>query len=358
MQSVCRAANYSVWLGMVGLPVCLSCASCTDLLLKKYVDNDYLQTHQYRLGEQYIEVGDIELCYQEQGEGECVIILPGLATSIDFWQLNIPALAQAHRVLAVDPPGFGKSDKPDVPYDLDWICDQIVLFMDAKGARRASLIGGSLGGQLAVMIAQSHPDRVDKLVLMGSSGAWPKPSLLVTAALRTLWSEAVITDHMRWTWPDMYQELFLRQTEVTRELLHYQMAIRAEAPRYASEGRASARALRSIFFHSCRDYLGDIAQPTLLVWGCRDNIHLFAEAAAFRKAMPDCRLVVVPDAAHEVMLDQPETFNRLVLAFLKDGTWAISDDFGDHKLQIPKSRVSQARMVPAALTSSRPAGLN
>jgi pimeloyl-ACP methyl ester carboxylesterase len=338
-QSVARR---SACFALAGVVACLSCASCTDLLLKKYSDNDYLQQHQYRLGEQYVEVGGVKLCYQEQGQGDCLVILPGLATSIDFWQLNVPALAQSHRVLAVDPPGFGKSDKPDVPYDLDWICDQVVLFMDAKGVERASLMGASLGGHLAVMIAHSHPERVDKLILMGSCGAWPEPSFLVTAALRTLWNESIVADHMRRTWPDTFARLIRRQTEVTRELLRYQMAIRADGPRYWPEGRASARALRSIFFHSCRGYLSDVRQPTLLVWGESDRIHLFGEAKTFRTTMPDCRLVVVRDSAHQVILDQPTIFNELVRHFLDSGTAGVQDDFGGHKLRLPNSDRPQA----------------
>jgi pimeloyl-ACP methyl ester carboxylesterase len=351
-----RSVNAHLCLTLAGAATCLSCASCTDLLLAKYRDPDYLENHRYRLGEQYISVGGLELCYQEQGWGEPLIILPGLATSVDFWQLNVPVLARSYHVLALDLPGFGKSAKPDVPYDLDWFCDQILLFMDAKGIHRASFIGDSMGGQLAMMIAHRHRERVDKLVLTGSCGAWPPPSRLVTAALNALWNESIVTDHLRRTWPSTFTGLFRRQTEVTRDLLRYQMAIRAEGSGYAPEGRASARAMRSIFFHSCRSCLGDLSQPTLLIWGQHDHIHLFSEAATLRMGIPDSRLVVVPDAAHAVMIDQPETFNRLILAFLKDGTRAICDDFGGHRLPgvpaRPADPNSQALSMPPPTSSA------
>ena len=303
-----------------------STASCTELMLAPYRDDASVENHHYALGERYLEVNGMRLCYVEQGRGDNVIILPGLGTSIEFWQLNVPKLAENYHVVALDPPGSGLSDKPDASYDLLWICDQVLAFMDAKDMPRASFVGGSMGGHLALLIALRHPERVDKLVLMGSSGAWPRPGILLTAALVVLWNDAVVTDHMRRTWPDTYGKIFAQQTPMTRDLLRYQMAVRADGRRFAPEGRALSRSLQSIFWHSCRDELGRLKQPTLLIWGEGDRIHLRDEAICFRDSVPDSRLVVVPGAAHEVMVDQPETFNRLVLTFLKEGTSAVADN--------------------------------
>ncbi len=300
-------------------------SGCTELQVAPYRDDALLAGHKYALGEKYIDVDGLRLCYQERGQGETVLILPGLATSIDFWQLNVPVLAEQYHVIAVDPPGFGKSDKPDVSYDLLWMRDRLLSFMDAKGIRRTSLIGGSLGGHLALLIALEQPERVDKLVLMGSSGAWPPPGFLLAGGLYALWNDAVVTDHLRRNWPDIYSKMFIRQTPVTQAMFRYQMAVRADAARYAPEGRASSRALRSIFFHSCLDRLGRVRQPTLLIWGARDCIHLHSEARSLRQGLPDARLVIVPDAAHEVMVDQPAVFNDLVTTFLRQGLVAVKE---------------------------------
>lgn len=309
------------------MAVSLMSAGCTDLILARHRDDAFVDAYRYVLGEQYTTVDGLRVCYQEQGEGEPLIILPGLATSIDFWQLNIPELSRQHHVMALDPPGFGKSDKPDLPYDLSWVSDQIVAFMDDRGVSRASFIGGSMGGQLAMLIALRHPQRVDKLVLMGSSGAWPEPGPLLGAALWTFWNDALITDHLRRAWADIFPKMFLHATPVTERLFHYQMALRADSRRYWPEARACSRALRSIFFHSCRPHLGEIERPVLLIWGEHDHIHPQADALALRRGLPDARLVIVPDAGHEVMVDQADRFNELVLVFLREGTAAISDAY-------------------------------
>lgn len=304
----------------------LAAASCTDLQLRQYRNDRCLANYHYALGENYITVSGLKLCYQEAGAGETVLILPGLGTSIDYWQFVIPALASHYHVVAVDLPGFGKSDKPDASYELSWIADEIVAFMDGKGIGRASIIGGSMGGHLALLLALNHPERVSKLVLMGSVGNWEPPGLLLDVAIKTLWNDGLATDFLRQQWPELYAKMFRTRTPMTEGIFHYDMALRADGPKYYPYGRAASRAFRSILKSSCRDRLGEIASPVLLVWGEEDTIHSAADVALhFREHLPDSRLVVVPDAAHEVMVDQPEVFSHLALAFLRSGTAAVHD---------------------------------
>ncbi len=304
--------------------MCIASASCTDLVLAHYRQDQLVRDHRYALGEEYAQVGDLKLCYQEQGQGPNLLILPGLCTNIDYWQLNIPVLAKRYHVWAVDPPGMGKSDKPEASYDLLWICDYIVRFMDQMHIERTSLMGGSMGGQLALLIALKHPERVEKLILMGSSGEWPPPSALVSLALWTLWNEYLVTDHLRRNWPTIFRDMFIRQTPFTQDLLEYQMAVRANEGLYRAEGRATARSMRSIFFHSCAGKLNNFNKPTLLVWGEFDKWHLRSEAERFKAELPDCRLAIIPNSGHEVMVDQTQVFNDLVLAFLDDGWDGVS----------------------------------
>jgi 3-oxoadipate enol-lactonase len=303
----------------------LACASCTDALLARYRDDAYLAHYEYALGEQYLTVSDVTMCYQDLGRGETVLVLPGLGTNADFWRLNVPVWAERYRMLVLDPPGFGKSDKPDLTYDLPRICDRIIAFLDAKRVARTHIIGGSMGGHLALLLALEHPDRVSSLVAMGSSGYWKAPGPLLDLGFKLFWNDAVVADHMRRAWPDIFDQLFAEQTPVTRSLLRYQMAVRAHGDRYRAEGRAFSRALRSIFYNSVRDRLQEVHQPTLLIWGEDDRIHPARGAWVFRDRIPDSRLVVVPGAYHEVMIDRPNVFNRLVLDFLERGTSAIED---------------------------------
>lgn len=309
-----------------GVAWLLCCASCTELELSKYRDDAFVREYQYALGEQYTTVNGLRVCYQELGKGEeTIVVIPGLGTSIDFWQLVLPKLARDYHVIAVDPPGFGKSDKPDVRYSLKWITRQIIAFLDQKNIDHATLMGGSLGGHLAVMVTMERPQRVDRLVLMGSCGAWPEPTIPVVVGLETIWNDPLVVDHLRRRWPVIYHDIVGSDTEVSRRLFRYQMALRANLLLYWPEGRAASRSLKSIFYNSCRPRMDKVTQPTLLIWGMDDRIHLLAEGRYFREHLRDSRLVLVPNSAHEVILDQPDEMVRLVRTFMKEGTRAIQD---------------------------------
>jgi pimeloyl-ACP methyl ester carboxylesterase len=312
----------------------LASTSCTDLLLARYRNEALLADYKYRLGEEYLEADGIRFCYQEHGQGEPLVILPGLGTSIDFWQLNVPTLAEHFHVFAVDLPGFGKSDKPDVSYDLMWLTDQVLAFMDAKHIERADFIGGSMGGHIALLLALHHPERVDRLVIMGSSGTW---------------NQWLVADHLRRMWPHIYWSLTNRRPPMTHALFDYQMALRADGRRFAREGRACARALRSIFYHSCRHQLQEIQAPVLLIWGEDDPIHPLKSAEYFATHLPHARLVLVPGAAHEVMIDDPELFNDEVIAFLRapgNCRHRVADRVGRRpSIQSPSRRTPPSRRL-------------
>ena len=289
-----------------------------------------MQRYRYALGEQYLTVDDLTFCFQDLGDGEPVIILPGLGTSIDFWQLNVAALAEHYRVLAIDLPGFGKSAKPaNASYELDWYLDRLRAFLDARHVERAHFVGGSMGGQLALLMALRHPERVEKVVAMGASGNWELPGPLAAAALHVLWNEHLVADYLRSAWPQIFWRIFSRRTPLLERLLAYQMAVRADAARYWPQGRASTQALRSIILNPLREELAELRRPVLLIWGAHDEIHPADGAVRFRERLPDARLVVIPDAAHEVMMDRPEVFNELVLRFLANGTAAVVDHWPD-----------------------------
>ena len=309
------------------LPVlAISTASCcTDLRLLPYRDDTLVEQYHYALGEQYITVGGLTLCYQEQGEGEPILILPGLATSIDYWQFNIPALAAGHRVVALDLPGLGKSAKPaDAGYEMSWLVERIVEFMDAKGVGRAAVIGGSAGGHLGLMLALAHPERVSKLVLVGTVGNWDPMTPLQDLAIRCFWTDAAAVHLLRVGWPIVFGWLFEQPSEFSKYLRRYDMALRADRARYTPYGRATGRTMKSLLYSTCRDRLGEIKCPVLLVYGEHDHIHRGENLEKhYREHLPDVRLVLVPHAAHAVMVDQPAIFNQRVLEFLAGGTAAV-----------------------------------
>lgn len=135
--------------------------------------------------------------FLEAGSGDPVVLIhdsgPGVSAYAN-WRLTLPELAKELRVLAPDMVGFGYTERPaDASYNLQTWVDHLVGFLDALGISRASIVGNSFGGAIALALASQRPERVDKLVLMGSVGV-PFP---ITEGLDAVWGYKPSFEAMR-----------------------------------------------------------------------------------------------------------------------------------------------------------------
>jgi aminoacrylate hydrolase len=121
------------------------------------------------------------------GEGEPLLLIPGLGGSAAFWNEIAPALAQRFKVIVMDHRGAGRSDRPEQSYSVELLARDAIDVLDHFAVTRAHLVGHSTGGAIAQVLAIDYPDRVSRMVL---SGAWAKPDaqfrLLFEARLATL----------------------------------------------------------------------------------------------------------------------------------------------------------------------------
>ena len=144
------------------------------------------------------EANDIRTNYLEAGKGDETVLLihgsgPGV-TSYANWRVVVPSLAEDFHVVAPDMVGFGYSDRPEgVTYGLQTWADQTVGLMDTLGIEKAHLVGNSFGGAIALRIATQHPQRVGKLVLMGSMGV----PFEITEGLDRVWGYEPSFENMR-----------------------------------------------------------------------------------------------------------------------------------------------------------------
>ncbi|MGO4751291.1 alpha/beta fold hydrolase [Streptomyces sp. 2MCAF27] len=224
-----------------------------------------------------VEVDGIELAYRVWGEREAppVLLLAGLGADGVDWLGIAPELARTRRVYALDLRGHGASDWPG-DYALERVSDDIVGFLAALGLPRVSVVGHSYGGVVGYLLAQRHPDLVERLVIEDAPPLWPQdPPVEVPErpAGRLVFDWAVKTQ-------------FTEQRN-------------APDPRWI-EG------------------LSAITAPTLLIGGGPDS-HIPQELLAdMAKRIPDCRLVTI-DAGHLVHETRPDEFLAEVRPFLEAG---------------------------------------
>ncbi|MBE1497070.1 4,5:9,10-diseco-3-hydroxy-5,9,17-trioxoandrosta-1(10),2-diene-4-oate hydrolase [Amycolatopsis lexingtonensis] len=271
----------------------------------------------------YVQAGSLKLHYHEAGaeHAETVILLHGGGPGASAWSnfgRNLPEFAKHYRTIAVDQPGFGRSDKPtEHPQYFRHSADAVVGLMDALGIERAHFVGNSLGGGAAVRLALNHGKRAGRLVLMGPGGLSvnlfaPDP----TEGVKNLGRFAAKPSRER-------MEAFLRimvhdQGLITDELIDDRFAA-ANTP----ESLAAMRAMGMSFAQPDSYEEGmlwreahRLRQRVLLIWGREDRVNPLDGALVALKTIPRAQLHVFGGCGHWAQLEKFDEFNRLALDFL------------------------------------------
>jgi 2-hydroxy-6-oxo-octa-2,4-dienoate hydrolase len=235
---------------------------------------------------------------------------PGV-TAYANWRLSIPTLATKLRVVAPDLVGFGFTERPEgITYGMDTWVDQALGVMDGLGIEKASLVGNSFGGGLALRLAARHPDRVERLVLMGSMGV-PFP---ITDGLDRVWGYEPSVENMK-----ALLDLFAySRVLVTDELaeVRYHASVQ---PGFQESFSAMFPAPRQQWVESMVTPDSEIAalpHKTLVVHGRDDQIIPLDNALHLLSTVPDVQLHVFGNCGHWTQIEHAEDFSRLVLDFV------------------------------------------
>jgi 2-hydroxymuconate-semialdehyde hydrolase/2-hydroxy-6-oxo-octa-2,4-dienoate hydrolase len=261
-----------------------------------------------------IDAGGIQTSYLEAGFGEPVLMLHGSGPGVSAlanWQYNIPTLAQRFRVLAPDIVGFGATERPDdIVYSLRTWTDHVWAFLDAHDIQKTAIVGNSLGGRIALQMAADRPDRITKMVLMGTPGVDMTP----TEGLAALRAYEPSHDAMR----DLLRNYFaVDPTMITDELvdIRYQ----------ASIADGAYEAYRSMFFdprHAgselsiTENEVRAIATPILLVHGREDKVVPLQVSLTMLGLLPNADLHVLSACGHWTQIERADEFSTLVTDYL------------------------------------------
>ena len=222
----------------------------------------------------YATIGGIRTHYVLAGQGKPVVLIHGLGASVATWRDNLAPLAERLTVYAVDLPGHGDSDKPDISYDADSMIEFVRAFVDHLSIENPALVGHSLGGGLALITALAHPELLSRLVLV-SSGALGRQ---VTPFLRLIalrWIGEWITGGRIDTAGLMLRQSFYDESLITPDLVD-------ELRRTGSMPGAREAGLKVVRNYISpwgvkRKYvrtreLDTLDMPLMIVWGERDRI--------------------------------------------------------------------------------------
>jgi len=261
----------------------------------------------------------VERAPEDAADAPVLLFVHGLGSNLSLWRDHVDAFPE-HRVLALDLPGFGVSEKADVPATMPFFADAVVGFLDAMDVETVTYTGVSMGGQIGMHVALRHPDRLDRLVLVSPAGV-EAFSEKDAAAIKNMTSAEGI---MASTDAQVQQSVALNFHEYTDDYAwlveqRHALAARDDFPQYAE---ANARAVSGMLDGAASDRLGEIDVPTLVLFGAGDklipNRFLHPDqspetiAASAREAMPEARVKLVDDAGHLLMIERPERFREIL----------------------------------------------
>jgi len=295
----------------------------------------------YDAAQKYIDIEGLKMSYVEKGSGDkTVLFVHGLGASVHTWKYNLDAFASRYHVLAIDLPGHGNSEMPDIPYSVNLHANYIYKFMKKKNIRKATVVGHSVGGQAAVVMALNHPEMVEKLVLVAPSGA----DVYLTGTLKWLTERQFVRrgamvgigpatgskkryDRIMWHWLERdgkhgYETALVydAHSEPTEQWLQEELDYFYDffvCPKFPDFWRAYLKTAASVPRQFVREKLDGVTSPTLIIWGEADGIIPLESVILFNKLIPVSMLSVFPHAGHMPMVENPERFNKVALEFIE-----------------------------------------
>lgn len=264
-----------------------------------------------------VQAGPIRTNYHDAGHGPPVVLLHGSGPGVSAWanwRFAIDDLSDRFRVLAPDLAGFGYSDRsPGGRYEPESWRAQVLAFLDALEIDKAHVVGNSFGGSLALALAIHHPERVDRMVLMGSVGV----PFEITPGLDAVWGYEPAVENMR----DLMRIFAYDERLVTDELarLRYEASVRPGAQEaFASMFPAPRQRWVDAMAHPGADVRG-IGHRTLLVHGRDDRVIPLSTSLTLLEWIDDSQLHVFGRCGHWTQIEHAAAFARLVADFLTVG---------------------------------------
>lgn len=251
-------------------------------------------------------INGYNICYNKKGEGdETVVILQGWGTHLGMYDSIADILKEKYTVIQFDFPGFGGSDEPREPWNVDAYADFFCELMRELGVKKATLIGHSYGGRVIIKLAarESIPFEIKNIVLIDSAGIMPKRSFA--------------------------QKMKIKRYKVLKKILNMKLVYalfpeliddwrsRQGSADYRNASDMMKKCMVMAVNEDLTDLLPKIKQETLLIWGDKDTATPIGDAKIMDEMIPDSGLAVIPGTGHFSFLENPGVFAGIMKSYFK-----------------------------------------
>jgi pimeloyl-ACP methyl ester carboxylesterase len=252
------------------------------------------------------KVNGININYKVEGQGETLVMLMGFQLTRSGWMSQTRFFKKYYQVVTFDNRGVGKSDKPDGPYSTRMMADDTIGLMDHLSIQKAHILGVSMGGMIAQELAINYPERVAKLILVGtfacqdeSCGNTAEWAKALELPIRKMGSTTLTLMFNK----PLYRMIFVPLMSILGR-------------RTGTTGLLGQR--EAMMGHNAVDRLPLIKTPTLVIVGTKDRVIRPTSSEVLAEKIPNAKLVKIDNGSHALSAEMSRTFNRKVLNFLKN----------------------------------------
>jgi 3-oxoadipate enol-lactonase len=255
----------------------------------------------------------INIYYEIHGEGEPLVLIAGYGSNSKSWFCQTPVLSREYRVIVFDNRGAGQSDKPDYPYTMKMMADDVAGLVDAINVNTAHICGVSMGGAIAQEFAICYPEKVISLILGCTSCGGTNGKEIDPAIMAKLLSMGQLTpeESAKALLPISFNEEFIESHKnIMEELIK-------ERFEYPTPVHGYARQAQAVSGYDTYDRLNQIKAPTLVIAGSDDKVSPIENSRLLASRIPNAELVILKNMKHGFNVEAAEKTNSVILDFLK-----------------------------------------
>jgi len=297
--------------GLAILAVCLIVA--VALAFNTFAVNSKTRAAVARSGGLVMETGVVPANVKVEGEGPPIVLIHGFSAALDWWDDIAPALAANRRVIRLDLIGHGGTEAPLSGYQIERQAKLVAAVLDKLGVDRVTVIGHSMGGEVATALTEANPARIEQLVLIDSP---PKPETTLNLGTRLALTPVVGELLWRFVSPDMIRKMlaqgFAPGFPVPKKFIADVRQLTYTAFRSAHDDSMAYETENPVVD---RLVALDPVPPLLVIFGSRDALEAPATAKLYER-VPGARVVILDGPGHSPMVEAPEKTLALIKDFL------------------------------------------
>ena len=274
-----------------------------------------------------VHVGDIDIAYKTIGKGDPILLHNGASDGINAWDPSfLRSISSNHTVIVFDSRGIGNTTTVTKPYTMQQLANDSAGLLDALKIQKANVFGYSLGTFVAQQLTVSHPEKVNRLIIVagscGGKDSIPKPpefiklqSEIVNKSLNNI---PVSKEEMKGLVSASLGSGWIRlHPESLKNIPDFQQAKPGLSPDALNNQKNVGFAWEATNWNGACDELAKIAKPTLVITGTDDNLYMpHANALVIAGKIPGAWLVQIKDAGHAVMDQYPDKIDKILQTFL------------------------------------------